>query len=83
MEYLPPVVVEHVLPSSLDAGWIVPGLHFRRDTGSVGVDYDFGAGLLIGARYGDTARLATGAVHDNRGLLKITVQFCCTAKSKQ
>ena len=75
MEYLPPVVVEHVLPSDLDVGWMVPRLHFRRETGSVGVDYDFGPRLLIGARYGDTARIATGAVHDSRGLLKITVRL--------
>ena len=75
MNYLPPVVVEHVLRSDLDAAWTVPRLHFRREEGSVGVDYDFGPRWLIGARYGDTARLVTGAVHDNRGLLKIAVRY--------
>ena len=75
MEYLPPVVIEQVLASDLDLVWTMPGLHFRREKESVGADYDAEPGVLIGARYGDTAHIATGAVYDSRWTLKITVPF--------
>src|SRR3954447_10505411 len=75
MDYLPPVVVEHVLPSDFDAGWIVSRLYFRREKESFGLDFDSRRGALIGARYGDTAHIATGAAHDSRWTLKLTVPF--------
>jgi hypothetical protein len=73
MDYLPPVVVEHVLPSDFEAGWIIPRLYFRREKESVGLDFGSSRGALIGARYGYTAHIVTGAVHDNRWTLKLTV----------
>lgn len=75
MENLPPVIVEHVLPSDFDSGWIISRLYFRREKESVGLDFDSRRGALIGARYGDTAHVVTGAVHDNRWTLKLTVPF--------
>jgi hypothetical protein len=75
MDYLPPVVMEHVLTSDFDAGWIVRGLHFCRERESFGVDYDSKSGLLIGVRYGDTAHIVTGPVHDRRWTLEITLRF--------
>lgn len=75
MESPPPVVIEYVLPSDFEAGWRIPGLHFRGEEGSFGVDYDSGPGVLIGAQYGDTARIVTGPVHDNRWTVKIAVRF--------
>lgn len=74
VEYLPPVVIEHALPSDFGGG-IVPRLHFCREKESFGVDYDSTPGIQIGARYGDTAHIGTGAVHDQRWMLKITVRF--------
>ena len=75
MDYLPPVVVEHVLPADLETAWIISRLYFRRDKESVGFDFDSRRGALIGARYGDTAHIVTGAVHDTRWTLKLTVPF--------
>jgi hypothetical protein len=75
MEYLPPVVVEHVLSTDFEAVWIIPRLYFCREKERVGLDFDSRRGALIGARYGDTAHIVTGAVHDNRWTLKLTVPF--------
>ena len=75
MEYPPPVVIEHVIPSNFDAGWVVAGLHFRREKESVGADYDCALGMLIGARFSDTTHTITGPVHDSIWTLKITVPF--------
>lgn len=75
MECLPPVVIEHVLPSDFDTGWIIPQLHFRRENDSVGADYDIWREVTIGARYGDTAHVVWGDVHDSRWTLKITARF--------
>jgi hypothetical protein len=75
MDYLPPVVVEHVVASDLDAAWKIPRLRFRREKDGVGLDYDYESGVLIGARYGDTAHMGTGPVHDSRWTLKITLRL--------
>jgi hypothetical protein len=75
MDYLPPVVIEQVRPSGLHMGWTVPGIHFRREERSVGIDYDSTAGFLVGGRYSDTAHTATGAVHDNRWTFKVEFHF--------
>ena len=75
MEYLPPVVIEHVLASDFDAAWIVPGLHFCREKERLGVDFDSNPGVLIGARYGDIAHIVTGPAHDHRWTLQITVRL--------
>jgi hypothetical protein len=75
MDILPPVVIEQVLPSDLDAVWRIPRLRFRREKESVGLDYEYVSGVLIGARYGDTAHDATGAAHDSRWTFKVTVRL--------
>lgn len=74
VEYLPPVVIEHALPSGLGER-MLPRLHFCREKESFGVDYDSTPGIRIGARYGDTAHIGTGAFHDQRWTLKITVRL--------
>jgi len=73
MDTLPPVVIEHVIPSDIDAVWRIPRLRFRREKDGVGLDYDYVSGVFLGARYGDTANIATGPVHDSRWTLKITL----------
>ena len=75
MDYLPPVAIEHVVASDLDAVWRIPRLRFRREKDSVGLDYDYVSGVLLGARYGDTAHMGTGPVHDSRWTLKITLRL--------
>jgi hypothetical protein len=75
MDILPPVVIEQVLPSDLDAVWRIPRLRFRREKESVGLDYEYVSGVLIGARYGNTAHVATGAAHDSRWTFKVTVRL--------
>jgi hypothetical protein len=75
MEYLPPVVIEYVLPADLGMGWTMPGLHFRREKESVGADYDVKPGVLIGAHYGNSAFIVSGPVHDSRWTCKVTVRF--------
>ena len=75
MEYTPPVVIEHVLPSDFDTAWMVRRLHFCREKESVGVDYDSRPGLLIGARYGDIAHIVGGPVRDGRWIVKITLRL--------
>ena len=74
MDYLPPVVIEHVVPSSFDTGWTIPRLQFRREKESVGADYRVGSKMFIGGRYGDIAHVVWGPVHDSRWMLKITVR---------
>jgi hypothetical protein len=75
MDFLPPIVIEHVIASDLDAAWSIPRLRFRREKDSVGLDYDYVSGVIVGARYGDTAHIATGQVHDSRWTLKITLRL--------
>lgn len=75
MDYLQPVVIEQVRLSDLDTGWTIPGLHFRRENRSVGVDYECTRSLLVGARYSDTAQVVTGLVHDNRWTIKIVLRL--------
>lgn len=75
MDYQPPAVIEQVRPSGLDMGWTIPGLHFRREERSVGIDYDSTPRMLVGARYSDTAYIVTGPVHDNRWTIRLELRF--------
>lgn len=77
MPALPPPeqVIEWVIPNSFNADWIAQGLTIVREKDEAGVDYRLRKNVMVGGRYGDTAKTNAGEVHDQRVTIKITVRF--------